>query len=85
MAQVPPCEAVSVHGCFTVGGGGWEAFIIRDILIFNKGRLFWLSFKACWVNLVGASLCHNVLEANGRNKKGSQMIVLGGNNVPTWP
>ena len=33
------------------------AFLIRDISGFSKDRLSWLSFKAYWVNLVGASVC----------------------------
>lgn len=30
------------------------AFIIRDISVSSKDRLYWLPFKACWMNLVRA-------------------------------
>ena len=31
--------------------------LIRHISVFSKDRLCLLSFKACWVNLVRASVC----------------------------
>lgn len=33
------------------------AFFIRDMSVFSKDRLCWLSFKGCWVNLETASIC----------------------------
>lgn len=32
-------------------------YLIKDISVFGKDRLCWLSFKACWVNLVRVSMC----------------------------
>ena len=44
MAQAHPCEAVIMSKAVLF----WRtAFLIRDISVFSKDRLYQLSFKAC--------------------------------------
>ena len=51
------------------------AFLIRDISVFSKDRLCQLLFQSHWVNRVRASVSYNVLQVNGGNKDGGQMIL----------
>ena len=52
--QVPLYESVIMSKVILF----WRtALLTRDISVFRrKDRLCWLSFKACWVNLVRASM-----------------------------
>lgn len=51
MAQVPPGRVVIMTKTILFRR---TVFLIKDILVFSKDRLCWLSFKSCWVNLVRA-------------------------------
>lgn len=51
------------------------AFLIEDLLVLSKDRFCWLSFKACWVNLVkGFRVCWDILLGRRRGQS-SQMMV----------
>lgn len=56
---------------------------IRDILVFSKGRVCWLSFKTCWMNLVRASMCAIMSSKpmEGTNNGGRQIIIPVGNKI----
>lgn len=54
MAQVLPCEAVIISKAILF----WRAaFVIRDVSVFCKDRLYWLPFTVGWVNFIRASVC----------------------------
>lgn len=54
MAQVPPSEAKIISKAILF----WRtALPTRAIAIFSKDKVCWLSFNACWVNLVRTSIC----------------------------
>lgn len=60
----------------------WKtAFLIRDISVFSKSRLCWLSFEACWMNLVRSSVCSIMPSRSRVNKDHTHMIMLVKNSV----
>lgn len=84
MAQVPPWKAVIMSETILF----WRiAFPIRDISVFSKDQFCQLSLKACWVNLVRASIC--AIHPPGWWKKGQRQQAnddtSGKQNKPIWP
>ena len=68
-AQSLSCEAVVMSKAIIF----WRTdFLIIDISVFSKDRLCWLSFKACWVNLVRVSLC---VLMSSRPIEGTKMVA----------
>lgn len=70
MTQVPPFEAVIMSKPILF----WRmAFLIKDISVFSEDMLCWLSFTACWVNSVRASIC---AITSSRTMEGTEMADL---------
>ena len=66
IAQVSPFKGVIISKAIQF----WKtAFLIRDISVFSKDRFCQLSFKACWVNWVKASICATMSSRPMERKK----------------
>lgn len=71
IARVPPFKGVIMSKAMQF----WKtAFLIRDISVFSKDRFCQLSSKACWVNLVKASI-YATMSSRPMEGKISQMII----------
>ena len=81
--QVPPWETIIRSKAIL----SWRTtFLIIDISVLSKEMFSWLSFKACWMNLVRAFTCV-IMSSRPMEKKRwwPNDCASGKQNLPTWP